>query len=206
MDQHDGRKAAETPPWNHNIAYYRRIGRWTADCRSILDVGCGNGLLAAYLDNGTRDITGIDIDGSCIARAVEAYGSARVRFICGDFLGYGIKGTYDAVVFVASIHHTDMAAAINKAKTLLSDKGRIIVVGLATPSNLMDYMVEAMRIIPCAILTAIRHARSSEDLGIPVSYDLPAMSAVRHLSSTPLPRATLRYGLYYRYLLRWTNR
>ena len=48
--------------WNHNSAYYPWIKKKTADRHHILDVGCGDGFLVRYLDDGTKKITGIDPD------------------------------------------------------------------------------------------------------------------------------------------------
>lgn len=39
------------------------------DCKSVFDVGCGNGSIVVYLDDGFKKLTGIDNDLSCICRA-----------------------------------------------------------------------------------------------------------------------------------------
>ena len=46
----------------------------------------------------------------------------------------------------------------------------------------------------------------ADELGIPTSYELPAMAEVRRMAAEELPGARLRPGLYYRYLLSWTKR
>lgn len=192
--------------WNHNTAYYRRIRKWTAGCASILDVGCGDGSLIAYLDDGVRRLTGIDVDESCVSRAIrENGGTANIGFVRGDFCDYDTDDRYDAIVFVASIHHMDMTDALTKAKALLAEHGTIIIVGLAEPSNVLDHVVEILRVLPCGIISALRGMRSSEDLDIPVSYRLPSLRYVRDVASALLPRARMRYGLYYRFLLTWTK-
>ena len=101
--------------WNHNTAYYDWIFRETASCRSILDVGCGDGTLCAYLDDGIRSVTGIDPDAGCI-RAAETRRCENADFLCGDFMAHPFACSFDAVVFVASLHHMEMQAAIRKAK------------------------------------------------------------------------------------------
>ncbi len=189
--------------WNHNAAYYKQIKKWTAPCKTILDVGCGDGWLISYLDDGSKEFTGIDIEPSCIDRAKQSHQSAHARFACCNFLSDEITGVYDAVIFVASIHHMDMAAALEKARALLSTHGRMIIVGLAKPSSMIDYGIEVMRVLPCKILTKLKHAQSSEELDLPVSYTLPTLREIRELSARLLPHAVMRYGLYYRYLLRW---
>ncbi|MBR2801520.1 MAG: hypothetical protein IKE21_02845 [Erysipelotrichaceae bacterium] len=42
--------------WNHNSAYYPWIKKKTADCHHILDVGCGDGSLMRYLDDGKKEV------------------------------------------------------------------------------------------------------------------------------------------------------
>ncbi len=189
--------------WNHNVAYYKWIERRTAECKSILDVGCGDGSLVAYLDDGSKELTGIDVDLSCISRANSENRSTNVQFICDSFIDYQPHEFYDAVLFLASIHHMDMMAAIEKAKALLSPNGLLVVVGLATPSTIMDYVIEGLRILPCQIISKRKHMQSSETQNIPVSYNLPSLNEVRAISSKALPNVVIKYGLYYRYLLEW---
>lgn len=195
----------EIPYWNHNTAYYRRIKKWTADCVSILDVGCGDGSLISYLNDGVKELTGIDIDKSCISRAITNCKTSNTDFICCDFNHYDMSKKYDAIIFVASIHHMDMASAIEKAKTLLSTNGIIIIIGLAKPANVLDYIIEILRILPCGIISKLKGMQSSESLSIPVSYQIPSLADVRDISSKILPHATIKYGLYYRFLLKWTK-
>ena len=188
--------------WNHNAAYYGWISRETASCASVLDVGCGDGTLCAYLDDDGRSVTGIDPDEACILTA-RARRCENAEFLCGDFLTQPFDRKFDAVVFVASLHHMEMKPAVQKATALLNPGGRLLIVGLAKPSSVRDYLIEALRVIPCAVISRVKHMKTSEERHIPVSYALPAMNGVRKMMRELLPGATLRYGLYYRYLLKW---
>lgn len=59
--------------WNHNIHYHRLIvDAVPAGAKSVLDVGCGNGLLAMELRNVVPDVMGIDVDGMCSTMPVNA--------------------------------------------------------------------------------------------------------------------------------------
>ena len=188
--------------WNHNAAYYGWISRETASCASVLDVGCGDGALCAVLGNGRKTVTGVDPDEGCIQAAL-ARDRENVSFLCADFETYAFDRTYDAVVFVASLHHMEMRRAVQKAKALLNPGGRLLVVGLAKPSSVPDHAVEALRVLPCAVISRLKHMKTSEEQSIPVSYAFPAMNEVRAMARELLPGAELRYGLYYRYLLKW---
>ena len=188
--------------WNHNAAYYGWISRETAACASVLDVGCGDGALCAYLDDGRKAVTGIDPDEGCIQAALTRR-CENAAFLCADFMTYPFDRTFDAVVFVASLHHMEMRHAVQKAKALLNPGGKLLIVGLAKPSNILDYLIEGLRVLPCAVISRVKHMKTSEEQNIPVSYSFPAMNEVRETARELLTGAKLRYGLYYRYLLKW---
>ena len=193
------------PYWNHNIAYYDWIKRQIKDCSSVLDVGCGNGLLLNYLNTKNLSLTGIDTSDSCIEYCTKSYLSDNIQFFQSDFLTFNTVCKYDAIIFSASIHHMDMVSAINKAKSLLQKGGKLIIVGLAKPSGFFDYLVEVLRIVPVHLISAIRKIKTTEEIGVPVSYTMPTMQYVRKTTKALLPNASLKYGLYYRYLLTWTR-
>lgn len=99
----------------------------------------------------------------------------------------------------------NMADAVDKAKELLEKNGVLIIVGIAKPSGLLDWMVEAARVIPSRIISSVRQMSTSEELEMDVSYDFPTMNEVRQICGEKLCGYTLRYGLHYRYLLTWEN-
>ena len=98
--------------WNHNSAYYPWIQKRTGKCETILDVGCGDGSLALFLDDGKKKITGIDADSHCIEKAISNNNGSNVDFYCYSFEDYSPNEKFDAIVFVASIHHMDMTEAL----------------------------------------------------------------------------------------------
>lgn len=189
--------------WNHNSAYYPWIVDATRGCRRVLDVGCGNGELALMLVRDDRSVTGIDPAEECIAEARARSVGEDVSFICASLDDFGTEGPYDAIVFVASIHHMDMEEAVARAKGLLAGGGIIAIVGLASPSSAFDHAVDTLRVIPSWMSSRLHRMRTSEELGIPTSYNMPAMAQVRKVASRCLPGATIRHGLHWRYLLLW---
>ena len=190
--------------WNHNSAYYHWVKKKTTNCRSILDVGCGEGSLVLYLDDGKKEIVGIDPDQYSIERARSAKAAGNVEFSCCGFEDYDPCIQYDAIVFAASIHHMDMSKAIQKAKALLAPSGKLLIVGLARPSTKTDWIIEALRVIPSKVISAVHHMMSSEEMGIRTVYDLPQMKDVRIIIRQELPGAKMHYALHYRYLLEWS--
>ena len=192
--------------WNHNYAYNRWVAKKIGKRKNILDVGCGDGTLALYLRTSDNEVLGIDISDSSIQKANKKNTYDNVDFVQTTFENFlADNKNFDAVVFVASIHHMDMADAVDKAKKLLKKNGVLIIVGLAKPSSLFDWIVELVRIIPSKIVSTIKKNTTSEELDIDVSYDFPTMNEVRQICKEKLCGYTLKYGLHYRYLLTWKN-
>ena len=189
---------------NHNTAYYDWVCREVAGCPPVLDVGCGDGSLAQLLVADGVQVTGIDPAAACIERARTWV--AKGTFACATLEDYDAPvQSFGSAVFVASLHHMDAHEALAKAKALIRPGGKIVVVGLAHPSSLLDWVIEVLRIVPTRIGSALHRMQSSEELGIPTSYELPTMAEVRRTAAEELPGAQVRPGLYYRYLLSWTK-
>ncbi len=189
--------------WNHNAAYYKWISAQLRGCSTVLDVGCGDGSLAKYLSRPGRTVLGIDPSEDCIMSAEREF-CEGARFEVRSFEKFeAAPGSFDAVVFCASLHHMDMEPALEKAVGLLRGCGRLAVVGLASPSGLADRMIDVCRVVPCALGSRLHKMRSSEELGLPTSYVFPKMAEVRDAAERLLPGASIRYGLYWRYLLCW---
>lgn len=189
--------------WNHNSAYYPWVIAQTHGCRRVLDVGCGTGELALMLARDGHSVVGIDPSEECVAAARSRAGNADARFVCALFEDFCTDEPFDAITFVASLHYMDMERALARAKALLAPGGVICVVGLASPSTPLDHAVEVLRVVPSWISSRLHHMRTSEELGVPTSYDMPTMAQVREVASRLLLGASLRLGLHWRYLLSW---
>lgn len=191
--------------WNHNSAYYPWVKKKTADCHTILDVGCGDGSLALFLDDGVKKIVGIDTDSYSIGKALLEKNGENLTFTCCSFENYIPDMKFDAIVFAASIHHMDMTQALKKARSLLSSSGKILIVGIAKPSTITDWALEIFRVLPSKILSALHHMHTSEELKLTTSYDFSEMNVIRSIVRKELPGAEIHYGLHYRYLAEWSE-
>ena len=100
----------------------------------------------------------------------------------------------------------DMEKALIKSINLLEKNGIIVIVGLSKPSSLIDWIIECLRIIPCFIFSKIHKMKSSEDLDIPISYNIPKILEIKEVLNKVTPGFYLSYGLYYRYLVKWINK
>jgi SAM-dependent methyltransferase len=100
---------------------HRFLSPHLQDTRRVLDVGCGNGLLARRLSADGLDVTALDRSLTRTARTAE------VRFVETDFLAFE-DAPYDALVFSASLHHLfPLAAALQRAAGLLRPGGLVLV-------------------------------------------------------------------------------
>lgn len=94
-----------------------------AEARRVLEVGCGDGALAAALAADGIEVVAIDSDPGKVAQASRRRIDARVAE-WPDFA----DGRFDAVLFTRSLHHVgDLEASVTAAVAALADEGRIIV-------------------------------------------------------------------------------
>ncbi|MCZ6815695.1 MAG: class I SAM-dependent methyltransferase [Planctomycetota bacterium] len=89
----------------------------------ILEVGCGDGAVAARLERSTAAVVAIDADEDSV-RAARKRGVDARRADWPEFE----DGVFDAVLFVRSLHHiSPLNAAVRRAAEHLSPGGRVIV-------------------------------------------------------------------------------
>lgn len=191
--------------WNHNTAYHP----WLRDIAAqrpgdVLDVGCGDGLLAQRLAPVSRTITAIDPDPSAVRRAGERLGplpAVEIRESGFDAFDPGPK-RFDLITFVASLHHMDSRVALIRARGMLNPGGTIAVVGLSANKTAGDWIWSAL-CLPAVRVGSWRHSEVP-DIGVAVADPRESLDEIRRVAGDVLPGAVIRRALYYRYLLRWT--
>jgi SAM-dependent methyltransferase len=97
--------------------------------QSILDAGCGEGLLAEKLKIlPYKAYLGMDVSKEAIAIATRRLGDDRSRFTVADAWAFETDERFDVIVFNQSLYYlTDPAGILKKYRTLLTPGGRIIV-------------------------------------------------------------------------------
>jgi len=98
--------------------------------RDVLDIGCGHGALAQRLVSEGLAVTGIDPAAAAIEKAREAVPEARFWTAGAEALPLD-AGTFDACVFLNSLHHVPvplMQTALHEALRVLRPGGEVIVV------------------------------------------------------------------------------
>jgi 2-polyprenyl-3-methyl-5-hydroxy-6-metoxy-1,4-benzoquinol methylase len=192
--------------WNHNTAYHPWLVAIAAEHRGdVLDIGCGDGLLAQRLAPVSRSVTAIDPDREASGRAANRLASHRhVTVSEADFQHYHAGArTFDLITFVASLHHMDPRASLVKARHLLTPTGEIAVVGCSANKTVRDWVWSAM-CVPAARLGSWLHSET-RNIGVVVTEPHEGLDEIRRTADDVLPGSSVRRALYYRYLLRWRN-
>lgn len=95
----------------------------------ILDIGCGEGVLARQLAQAGAAVTGIDPLEGAIARARELVPQARFETAGAEALPFPDQA-FDVAVMVNSLHHVPIAAmsqALRESTRVVKPEGRVIV-------------------------------------------------------------------------------
>lgn len=207
-------------PWNANIHYDARlVARVPADARSVLDVGCGDGFLAARLagpgeprtgpspddrvpHDASRHVVALDVDEPVLERARARFPDAAVDWRHGDVLTYPFRpGSFDAVVSNATLHHLpDTATALRRLGALVRPGGVLAVVGL-TRTEWRDLPWSAAAFVSLGVANRVRRKwEHSAPLHWPPPHTYRELNACARAT---LPGARLSRLLMGRYLLVW---
>jgi SAM-dependent methyltransferase len=96
---------------------------------TILDVGCGEGLLANKLKVlPYRQFVGVDISSAAIANAQRLLGDARTAFVAADAHDFVPETAFDVIIFNQCLYYmSDPVGMIRRYAKFLKPSGRIIV-------------------------------------------------------------------------------
>jgi ubiquinone/menaquinone biosynthesis C-methylase UbiE len=187
--------------WNHNVHYQPVIlNEVPSGCRTALDVGCGDGMLARRLAERSAEVTGIDRDPRMIALA-RAQPQERVQFIEADFLAHPFQpDSFDFVCANTSLHHMDFAAALAAMARVLRPGGRLAVIGLAADKSVTDLLAGAAGVPAGLFYRTIHHKGES---GAAIMDPELSWRQTRAVAARTLPGVRYRRHLLWRYSLRW---
>lgn len=196
--------------WNHNVAHHARIVRaMPPNCRSALDVGCGDGLLAQKLAARATWVVALDAAPEMAAQARRRTAGLDVEVVEADFLaavrdGVLPRHSFSFVTSVAALHHMDPEEALQAMAALLEPGGRLAVAGLATSRSALDWLIAAAQ-LPIVRTIRLAHGGKSAPDGMPVSFEaIPTWAQSKQTALRALPGARWRRTLHLRYMIEWT--
>ncbi|MDI7861384.1 class I SAM-dependent methyltransferase [Rhizobiaceae bacterium n13] len=114
--------------WADDTAFCLRLG---SEVQSILDLGCGTGLLAAALAAGGHSVTGVDPACAMLDVARQREGGDAATFVAADARMLRLESRYDLVVLTGHAYQVflsdeDQLAVLRTIAYHLAPGGRFI--------------------------------------------------------------------------------
>jgi SAM-dependent methyltransferase len=189
-------------PWNRNIHYHDVVlDAVPTGCRRALDVGCGDGRLAAELAGRCDEVIAIDVHGPTLARARSGSAPPGLTFVEGDVMTYPLaEGSFDFIASIATLHHLPFEAALSRFRDLLQPGGVLAIIGLHRVRTVEDilYAPAAMTVSAWYRLT-----RPYDPVVAPMLNPEESLADVERRAARVLPDATFKRELLFRYSLIW---
>jgi SAM-dependent methyltransferase len=114
--------------------------RQCAPCRTVLEIGCGDGAILGKLAKAGKAVTGVDADKTALKLAREMFARHGLQ---GEFCSElrEVKETqFDAIILAEVIEHVEDAKdLLDEAVKKLSTQGRLI---LTTPIRLLEHSLD----------------------------------------------------------------
>src|SRR5512133_1090682 len=110
----------------HSMSYYKFASRMIGQKKTVLDIGCGEGLGTWLLAKECGQATGIDLDNDAIRTASANWSDETISFIEDDFLTVAFSKSFDAVVnfdVIEHIHPDHIGAFLDKVMSILPQEG-----------------------------------------------------------------------------------
>lgn len=107
--------------------------------KAFLEVGCGDGRLAAIIADKAATVIAIDPDNTKIEAARRQFKGAKFLVGSGENLHFE-AGSFDIVLFSYSLHHQDCIKALAEAKRVLRQEGRILIVEPASDGEFTQFV------------------------------------------------------------------
>jgi 2-polyprenyl-3-methyl-5-hydroxy-6-metoxy-1,4-benzoquinol methylase len=191
--------------WNHNIEYHRvALGALPAACGEVLDVGCGEGLLALAMSERVGHVTGIDLDEPTVELARRYAAADNIDYVVGDVLTHPFEaGSFDVVVSIAVIHHIGLEAGLERMAELVRPGGRLVVIGLGATRTPIDLGFD----LAGAVSTRLhKRTKTYRETAAPKVWPIPhSWGQARRTARRILPGVHYRRHVLWRYSLVWTK-
>ncbi|PPF26257.1 MULTISPECIES: bifunctional 2-polyprenyl-6-hydroxyphenol methylase/3-demethylubiquinol 3-O-methyltransferase UbiG [unclassified Rathayibacter] len=187
--------------WNHNVHYQQRIlEEVPADARTALDVGTGEGIMAAELHTMIPAVTGLDLDPLVLERAQEE--DPGVNWVQGDLMTSPLPpASFDVVTAIATIHHLpDLDRTLRRRAELTAPGGLVGVVGLARTSTPRDALYDLAGLLQHR---AKMHRHSAREHSAATAAPVRTYAEMRRSADRILPGHRWARLPMWRYVMTW---
>jgi 2-polyprenyl-3-methyl-5-hydroxy-6-metoxy-1,4-benzoquinol methylase len=104
---------------------------WSLQSNSILDVGCGEGVLTRILQAIPYEAYhGVDVSAHAIAAAEARYGNANTRFFCADAEAFRPERCFDTIIFNECLNYFETPQAIVRRYREYAEPGGCMIISL----------------------------------------------------------------------------
>jgi len=121
------------------------------DCqKSVLEIGCGTGRIAAKIIPACKAYYGVDISQETINRArTNLNATEGVKLICGDFMALPFACRFDVVCSTLTfMHFHEKEKCIKKVYYILTPGGRFVLSVDKNKNEYIDYPGSRLRVYP----------------------------------------------------------
>lgn len=123
-----------------------------AQAETILDAGCGSGVVGAYLAGRGATVVGVDANHDAVAFAGQTFGRNNLCFIESSIFDFH-QGGFDAIIcfeFIEHFHQTEAQALLGHLRSLLKPGGKLL---LTTPNYrsawpIIETTLDLLRLAP----------------------------------------------------------
>lgn len=195
-------------PYSHNDYFHPWIlNNLPEHRRRALDVGSGQGLLAARLAERFDHVDAADVDAAMRTATAERCAGLPVTVLDGFTAA---EGKYDLITMVAALHHLPLRETLRRSRELLEPGGRLLVVGLARQTlEPVDTVWELSSAVLNPVIGAIKHPLPylGERPGppFPVADPEETVAQIAAVARDELPGARIDRRIPFRYTLSWTR-
>ncbi|MFW5983398.1 MAG: class I SAM-dependent methyltransferase, partial [bacterium] len=197
------------PEWNHNTHYHKLMLKHLPEKHvSALDIGSGFGLFSFRLSSTFKDVVSLEPDQKSINYSKLKYKCQdNITFIGNSFLENNFEDRkFDFISAIASIHHMDFEAALEKMKKLLKPGGKMAILGLYKESSVLDYFFSLTAVLPNYIMNSLSTKKKESAYEMITTLPKITIKEIKQASDSILKKYHFKRLLFWRYLLVYENK
>ena len=199
--------------WNHNAHYHKFLLRHIpAQCRHILEIGCGTGTFSRLLAGRADRVLAIDLSPQMIrlARASSQL-YPNIDFATGDVMTHHLPDNqFDCIATLTTIHHLPIESILRKIRKALQPGGVFVCLDLYQRSTFKDWLVDSVAYPASLFLRLIKTGKPKPSREVREAYAAHGktdryltLPQIEQICAGLLPGAQVARHLFWRYSIIW---